>query len=356
MGGQKFEENPGDFENDPREWDPVEAADGNVPVWSQIHKGVSHGRDGDFGSVAGDIADLGATGWDLWMDPLNALISAGLGFLIDWCEPLKSAVSWVTGNAGAIEQYRDNWGIVQEKLETMSRDLDKAITTGLSSWKGPASQDAGKRLREFQEGVRGTIGEIGELRGLLALSAGLMDAALDVVKSILAEFVEWLILTWLAAQAAAVPTLGASEVAASGATAGEAAVATSRAMAVIQKVSRIFKRLMEMIAKIRASLTRIGVKAYRPLAYEARHAEQAGHLLNKPQWKDLRETAQEAQGKGVRDFRPKGKDVAIDIGKAIGIKGGGGATQAGQDGYQGPFKNQGPEGNRISKLLGDSGD
>ncbi|POM26820.1 hypothetical protein BTM25_12280 [Actinomadura rubteroloni] len=341
-------ENPGSFNYNPGNWNATKAVDGNAPIWSQGHKAFNHAGDGDFGSVAGDIADLGMTGLAIWADPLNALISAGLGFLIDWCEPLKSAITWVTGNAGAIEDYRKNWKEIQDKLVSMSNDLQTSLSGNLGSWKGTAGDAARKRLGEFQEGVQRTIGEVGDVMSTLALSGGLMDAALDVVKGILSEFVEWLILTWLAAQAAAVPTLGASEAAAAGATAGEAAIATSRAMSVIQKVTRIFKKLMEIMAKVRASVAKIGAKAYRPLAYEARHAGSLGKL---PKMDGLREAARAASGKGIRDFpgqvKPQSpRDVLEDVAPLI-IKGGGGGAQAAQDGN--PIEV--PSSEEINRLL-----
>lgn len=64
---------------------------------------------------------------------------------------------------------------------------------------------------------------------LLEGSAALMKTAYDLVMDLIASLIEWLIITWLAAQAAAVPTLGASEVAAAAATTAEVAVATTRA-------------------------------------------------------------------------------------------------------------------------------
>jgi hypothetical protein len=82
-----------------------------------------------------------------------------------------------------------------------------------------------------------------------------MEAAVEIIKSLLADLIEWLIITWLAAQAAAIPSLGASEVAAAGATAVEVGTTTARVAKVVHRilelVEKIGKAIQEVLSKIR---------------------------------------------------------------------------------------------------------
>jgi hypothetical protein len=55
-----------------------------------------------------------------------------------------------------------------------------------------------------------------------------MEVAKDVILDLTSQFIEWLIITWLAAQAAAILTCGASEAAAAAATTGSRRYVTGR--------------------------------------------------------------------------------------------------------------------------------
>ncbi|RFU41393.1 hypothetical protein DZF91_12230 [Actinomadura logoneensis] len=230
--------------------DPYKAGEGNVPGWSQVAKGVQHYQNEDYTSIAGDIADLGYTGFTAWMDPLGALVGAGVGFLVDVIKPLHDMLTWVTGDDGAIGDHRQEWDKVAKDLVSLADQLDRDLAKDLETWTGPASEAGKQRIAEFVQGTRDTANAIGDIKGLLALTASLCDTAMSLIKDLISQFVEWLIITWLAAQAAAIPTLGASEAAAAGATTAEAAVATSRGARIVQRVLSVFRKMADVVRRV----------------------------------------------------------------------------------------------------------
>ncbi|MEO6085143.1 MAG: WXG100 family type VII secretion target [Umezawaea sp.] len=204
-------------------------------------------------TIEGFVTGLPLAG--LATDPLHTLLTFGLGFLVDLIKPLDDALKLVTGDAGELEKAAEAFKKISEELKSLASDFATKVDTGTQSWQGASATASRERLTEFGVGIQETGFEAESIVALLEGSKALMEAAYDVVMGLIASLIEWLVITWLAAQAAAVPTLGASEVAAAGATAVEVGVTTTRVAgivqkvtAVLQKISRVFKILAGKLA------------------------------------------------------------------------------------------------------------
>lgn len=317
----------------------------NVPGLGQAGNAGVHFENGDLASVATDIGDLALNVAATWADPLGALIGAGLGFLIDVCEPLREMLNWVTGDADAIGKHRDQWRTVGQQLLRLADELSATLTADWAEWQGEASAAAKAKLDGFITGVRETAAETGNLMAVLAFSGALMTIAQDVIKDLISQFVEWLIVTWLAAQAAAIPTCGASEVAAGAATAGEAAVATSRGAAIISKVIAIFKKLEAILARIAKSLQEMRASSILKLTGKGGNKALGPGGLGK----DLVEAGREARlalrprNGGTR--QPFDIDWSDTIKNGV-LKGSGGILQGVED-----DQGQNPSSEEIDRLL-----
>lgn len=190
-----------------------------------------------------DMVDLWAGASDLTgnvisfvADPLNWLISAGLTFLIDFVQPLEDLLSLVTGNAERMEPYAEQWEQLGQALVPLAAAIRQAATDELIEWAGRDAAAAKKRLLEFADAVEATGGEAASISGLLTLFSKIMAAAQQLIIGIIATLIEWMIIEWAAAMAAAAPTMGGSIAAAGAATGVQATVATSRAVRIIDKV------------------------------------------------------------------------------------------------------------------------
>jgi hypothetical protein len=251
--------------------DPLQAAEGSAVPLSNAISGVNDAMAGDFGNLAGDIGNLAANSYQLWIDPLNALISAGLGFLESFIVPLQRIIAWVTGNPTEIGKRKSDWATVRTQLTAMAKEMNQSLSSDLATWEGEASAAAKKRIGDFLDGVHLTIMEIGHIEAVLDLSAALMTVALDVVNGILGNLVEWLIITWVAAMAGAAETCGATIPAAEGISEAEAAEATAKGTETVSRVGRIFEKLRALLRKILGSLRGIATKNFRNLTASTEH-------------------------------------------------------------------------------------
>ncbi|GHE96717.1 hypothetical protein GCM10017786_31700 [Amycolatopsis deserti] len=190
-------------------------------------------------------------------DPLGWLISNGVGFLVSWIKPLEDALELVTGDPDALEDGAKAFNQLGEQIEALKQETEELLATGLANWHGDGAAAAAKRLSEFRDGLSGTAGATTELATLLAVSSAVMSIAKDLVLSIISDFVEWLIVTWLAALAATVVTLGGSEAAAMAATGVRAATETSKVSRWVQKLTTVINKIKDLLDKIKAFLEKI---------------------------------------------------------------------------------------------------
>ncbi|GIF71500.1 hypothetical protein [Asanoa siamensis] len=215
--------------------------------------------DGDWGelfNIAGSAGDLGINVAMYAVDPLNALLSAGLSFLIDVVQPLEDLLGLVTGNPERMEGEIAKWERVGNALEPLAKEILEATREGLVGWQGEAADAARARLEEFAGGVAGIQGDVQQLVFILNTAKLLMDVAQAFVIGLIATFVEWMIMTWLPALAAAVPTAGASTAAAAAATTAQGAIVTTRGVTFIQKVAQIIIRLRGVLYRMHPRIMR----------------------------------------------------------------------------------------------------
>ncbi|MGW4207385.1 hypothetical protein ACWEIJ_05305 [Lentzea sp. NPDC004789] len=187
-------------------------------------------------------------------DPLNWLISKGLGWLLDVVAPLKQAVDLVTGDPAATSKAAGAFNDIAKQTEDLARTFDEKLHEGLQSWKSEAGDKAAQKLGGFHHGIEGTAGTAGHIASLLQGSSMFMQVAEDILKGILSDLIEWLVVTWVAAQLAAIPTCGASEAAAAAATPVEAGISTAKAGNEVNKVRSLIQKIMNVLKRIREVL------------------------------------------------------------------------------------------------------
>jgi hypothetical protein len=205
---------------------------------------------GELFNIAGSVGDLGINVAMYAADPLNALLSAGLTFLIDVVQPLEDLLGLVTGNPERMEGEIAKWERVGNALEPLAKEILDATREGLVGWQGEAAEAAKKRMEEFAGGVAGMQGDVQQLVFILNTAKLLMDVAQAFVIGLIATFVEWLIITWVPAIAAAVPTMGASTAAAGAATTAQGAMVTTRGVTFVERVAQILNRLRQVLYKM----------------------------------------------------------------------------------------------------------
>lgn len=229
----------------------------DTPVVGDVVDGVEDVAKGDITAVAGDVLSFASDAGSVLSDPLNALISAGLGFLMDVITPLRDELQKVTGDPDALDSGKEAFDELSKDIGKLADELEQITQSGFQNWSGDGKDAAAKRVQTFVKGVRGTANNAANVAQLLEISGTLMEAAYDLVMSIIADVIEWLIVTWVAALAAEIPTFGASTAAAGAATTGEVAVGSANAAEKVEQTTSLIGRITNIIRKIMSELKKL---------------------------------------------------------------------------------------------------
>ncbi|HEY2298013.1 MAG TPA: hypothetical protein VGH43_09820 [Jatrophihabitans sp.] len=154
------------------------------------------GRIAEQADLAKDVADFaGGHSGTLMDDPLAAVIEAGLSFLIDLIAPLKEALDIVTGDPDGLDVKADEWAAVAERLRRLGPTVGQDAARTQASWRGRAGDAFRAKIATFELGIDGVADRADNVASVLRISATLMDGAQGIIKSIIASWVEYAILT-----------------------------------------------------------------------------------------------------------------------------------------------------------------
>ncbi|MGH4009879.1 MAG: WXG100 family type VII secretion target [Pseudonocardiaceae bacterium] len=96
---------------------------------------------------SGDWIDIGintaAASLDtlsLTSDPAGALLSYGIGWLIEHVDALSEPLDWLAGDPGAISTHAQTWGNVAHAVSAVRHDYAHAMSRDLTTWQGAAAE------------------------------------------------------------------------------------------------------------------------------------------------------------------------------------------------------------------------
>lgn len=216
------------------------------------------------GTIATDttsfIQSSASTITDIATDPLGWLVGQGLNFLISAVQPIQDAIHFVSGDGPALGIAADNFNAIATGLDQLAKNFAEVADTSLAGWQGDAGDAARRSLGEFAHGIGGVSAKSGDLAQMLQLSSMLMSFVEDLIKAILTELVTWLIMIWVPALAAAVPTCGASVATAGTASEVKLGTTTAQTTQKVSKVRELLQKILDWLQKMKAKLaaTKLG--------------------------------------------------------------------------------------------------
>lgn len=107
---------------------------------------------GSMSSSGGSMSALDAT-----IRPIDALSSAGLGWLTPYVQPLQDVVDRMAGMSSVIQTFTDGWQRAAAAVEQVQQSLGRAVSTGVADWKGEAGDAYRARAGEVTTALRGVV-------------------------------------------------------------------------------------------------------------------------------------------------------------------------------------------------------
>lgn len=171
-----------DVQSTRQPWTGSSLADGIEGLVTSIQSGnwVS-------GTLAGVGLGLEAVG--TVMDPFSALLANGLGWAMEYFEPLREILDWLTGKPDVVASHAQTWYNMAEELFAMSGDLKTSVEGDVDEWSGAAS-DAYYNMMGHNVEAIGGLGAIASAIGSATEGAGaLVQMTRDLVRDLIADLV-----------------------------------------------------------------------------------------------------------------------------------------------------------------------
>lgn len=199
------------------------------------------GAQRDAGGVASDVAGAGVELMGAAMDPLNALASAGVGWLIEHLEFLHEPLDWLAGDPTVITAQAQTWHNVSAELGAVAGDYERALA-GLHGWDGAAVQSYRGAAQSYTGALRAGSAHAAGVSESISTAGALVGTTRALIRDWIAELAGRLVVKAFLALAAAPETLGAS-------LAAFATHAIASAAALASKISARVARLLERLGR-----------------------------------------------------------------------------------------------------------
>lgn len=235
-------------------WTGTGVADNAIESYQAIARG-----DWGEGLTQGAVGALGALG--AVADPLAAVASAGVGWALEHCGPLRDALDSLAGDPGRIESFAATWGNVSQELTGAADQFAADVKADTAQWNSTAI-DAYRMLATAQAHMITAIGTasaaIGEAVGL----GGVVVATVrSTVRDLIAEAVGQIVSKALqAATVVLIPKVAVEVIALVAKWSLRIAGWLKRVVAIMTKLSALCKKLAPIFKQAedwnRAVLTR----------------------------------------------------------------------------------------------------
>ncbi|CAM3588317.1 WXG100 family type VII secretion target [Kibdelosporangium persicum] len=131
------------------------------------------------------------------MDPISALLANGIGWAMEYFEPLRQMLDELTGKPDVVRSHAATWNNMATELHGMSTDLANHLKTDLPDWKGTAA-DAYQTLMANNVEAIGGLGAISAAMASATEGAGgLVELTREIVRDLIADLVARVIV-WVA--------------------------------------------------------------------------------------------------------------------------------------------------------------
>jgi uncharacterized protein YukE len=123
------------------------------------------------------------------LDPISSLLANGLGWAMEYFEPLREMLDELTGKPDVVRSHAATWNNMATELQSMAGDLQAHLDGDLSAWQGEAADAYRAMMANNVEG----IGGLGAISAALAEATdgagGLVEMTREIVRDLIADLV-----------------------------------------------------------------------------------------------------------------------------------------------------------------------
>lgn len=148
-------------------------------------------------SLAGVGATLSAVGF---LDPLGAIVSTGVSWLIELIGPLRELLDDLTGDADILTAHAQTWTNMAEELQAIKDDLAKFMESDITGWQDDAADAYKANMGHNLEGTSGLAQLCAAISAATTGAGTLVTVTRELVRDLIAQLVATLLIrlpVWL---------------------------------------------------------------------------------------------------------------------------------------------------------------
>lgn len=239
------------------------AGAGPAESFFQTIDSLGRAGEGDFAEIGMNAAALGLDVLGAIMDPVGALATAGIGWLIEHLSFLREPLDWLAGNGDKIKAAVETWNQVATDLHGIGEQQDKAVKSELPCWEqGTAAEKFRQSQGELVQEIEAVSGTCFFVASEIAKAGTITAAIRGMIRDLIALFIWEVIRNAVIALASSVVSLGSSIAAFSAWAVGRGAVVlgkiTQQLAKLVKIVTRIMGRLKGLFGQLGDVLKRLG--------------------------------------------------------------------------------------------------
>lgn len=211
----------------------------------------------DSESSAGQIADVAISGAGAVVDtvvaladPLNALINAGVGWLLQHVSFLREPLDMLLGNPDAINAQISTLKQAAAQVRTEAQQHGQNVQQKLTSWQGQAADNYKQQMDQLTGELTALSHTLDGTATMVGISGTLVMTIRGIVYGLISQFISDLIEEALLALASSWFTLGGSVAAFVGETVAKAAEVASKIAGKLSKLVEGLAGDAERMAKL----------------------------------------------------------------------------------------------------------
>jgi hypothetical protein len=170
-------------------------------MFNDVATTVKDFSDGDWANAAMDVATDGLDLLGAAMEPMNALASAGVGWLIEHISFLKDGLDKLAGNPEAVTAKAQTWQNVAQQLNKTAETYEQSAAKAGQSYKGGGADAYQATAKSYADSLRGAAGHAQNASTAMQVGAAIVGTERGLIRDLISEFVGGLIVKGLAALA-----------------------------------------------------------------------------------------------------------------------------------------------------------
>jgi uncharacterized protein YukE len=123
------------------------------------------------------------------LDPFSALLSSGVGWAMEYFEPLREMLDELAGMPDVVASHAATWENIATELDGVVADLQSSLASDLPDWHG-ATADAYQNLMVNNvDGIAALAGISSAIGAATQAASNLVAATRDIVRDLIADLV-----------------------------------------------------------------------------------------------------------------------------------------------------------------------